>query len=68
MPAFKDQKTIDGSVWSRGVWTEGVHVTLRQIPGRGRRGSGEGAAVLSAELLLREMDNLRYNHHFTEYV
>ncbi len=56
-------RSVDGSVWSRGVWAEGVHVTLRMIASRPRRSGGgkhSEAPVMCIEHLLREMDNLRY--------
>ena len=63
MSGFGDERSVDGSVWSRGVWKEGVQVTLRKIASKTKRGGvlkhSEGPAVMCVEHLLREMDNLR---------
>lgn len=64
VPTFSQCKSIDGSLWSRAVWTEGVQVTLRQIvcrpkSNKGERNEGNALHVMCVEHLLREMDNLR---------
>lgn len=61
MAVYSEYQSVDGSIWSRGVWAEGIQVTLRQMAKRGReRKTSEGVVVvMCAEHLLREMDNLR---------
>lgn len=62
---YPEFRSIDGSIWSRGVWSEGVQVTLRQIAGKAKRGDRRttpvegGMQVMCVEHLLKEMDNLR---------
>ena len=61
VPVYSEYQGVDGSIWSKGVWADGIQVTLRQMAKRGReRKTSEGVVVMCAEHLLREMDNLRW--------
>ena len=52
-------KYMDGSVWTRGFWKEGILVTLRQLPDKDEM-KRDKKSVMCVEYLLREMENLRY--------
>ena len=51
---------MDGSVWSRAVWSGAVGVTLRQIDPQ-QSTEHSLSPVMNVEVLTKEMDNLRYS-------
>lgn len=65
---YPEFRSADGSIWSRGVWSEGVQVTLRHIAGKAKRGQPQErktietgtTQIMCVEHLFKEMDNLRY--------
>ena len=59
MMGHREVRSVDGSVWSKGVWAEGVQVTLRRIAHRSRRNTNGTTTVMCVEHLLAEMDKLR---------
>ena len=62
MMGYREVRSVDGSVWSRGVWAEGVQVTVRKIANKPRKSAGgkhTEAPVMCVDHLLREMDTLR---------
>lgn len=60
----RPSKSIDGSLWLKGTWREGVLVTLRQIAGKKKRGDESSVSpqqqVMCVEYFLGELDRLRF--------
>ena len=52
-----DSNSLDGSVWSRGYWTEGVLVTIRRLADREKR--KKTRAIMCVEYLLKEIECMR---------
>ncbi len=53
---------MDGSVWSRAVWSGAVGITLRQLDQQ-----TDKSPVMNVEVLMKEIDHLRFidtHRHF----
>jgi len=52
-----DSNSLDGSVWNRGYWTEGVLVTIRRLSDKEERRRTK--AIMCVEYLLKEIECMR---------